>query len=649
MHRKITRRDFVNGISVAAAGALTLPLWAQAQEFTPEQSPDYYPPARTGMRGDHEGSFEAAHQLRDTKSVDLSIVSHTNETYDLVVVGGGLSGLGAAYFFLKNAGRAARVLILDNHDDFGGHAKRNEFRHGGRLMAINGGTLNIENIGRYDEVVKGLLSEIGVDTDRYRKNNAANESLYRSLGLGSAYFFDKETWGADTLFVRETGEGRGRTGMTPEYVSRMPLSGQARKDLLRIYEKDQPDYMSGASSAEKKLKLAKMSYQDFLLNVARVDRQVLWFFQHFGEGNFCVGADATPAFFAWMQGQPGFAGLGLEPSPGGVLEQLPGTQHGRQVEGGGPAIHFPDGNATVARLLVRWMIPDALPGHTQEDSGAARVNYALLDRPNQPARIRLNSTVLNVRHDGTPDRASEVVVSYSRNGKLCDVRAGGCVMACWNMFIPYLVPELPPKQKEALAYAVKGPIVYTSVGVTNWVAWKKLGVANINAPTMFHPSVALTEASSLGELQHPRSPDEPIALHLTKVPTAPGKPRQEQHRLGRAELLATSFETFEREIRDQLGRCLGPGGFDPARDIVAITVNRWPHGYAYTYNSLYEPMEWVYTNSENRPNVIARQPYGLISIANSDAGASPHTDTAIWEAWRAVGDILNRRSMPLLA
>ena len=650
MHRKITRRDFVNGISVAAAGALTLPLWAQ--EFAPEQSADYYPPARTGLRGDHEGSFEAAHQLRDSKSVDLSSVTHTNETYDLVVTGGGLSGLAAAYFFLKNAGRTARVLILDNHDDFGGHAKRNEFRHDGRLMAINGGTLNIENIGRYPEVVKGLLNEVGIDTDRYRKNNAGNEALYRSLGLGSAYFFDKETWGADRLVVRETAAGTGARegrGMTSEYVSRMPLSDRGRHDLLRIYGKDQPDYMPGLSSAEKKLKLAKISYQDFLLDVARVDRQVLWFFQHFGEGNFCVGADATPAFFAWMQGQPGFAGLGLEPPPDGVLEQLPGTQHGRQVEGGGPAVHFPDGNATVARLLVRWMIPDALPGHTQEDSGAARVNYALLDRANQPARIRLNSTVLNVRHDGTPDRAKELAVSYSRGGKLYDVRARGCVMACWNMFIPYLVPELPPRQKEALAYAVKGPIVYTSVGVTNWTAWQKLGVSNISAPTMFHTGVALTEASSLGELQHPRSPAEPIALHLTKVPTAPGKPRQEQHRLGRAELLATSFETFERKIRDQLGRCLGAGGFDPARDIVAITVNRWPHGYAYTYNSLFEPMEWVYTNSENRPNVIARQPYGLISIANSDAGASPHTDTAIWEAWRAVGDVLNRRSMPLLA
>jgi spermidine dehydrogenase len=651
MDRKITRRDFVNGVSATAAGGLLLPKWGQAQEFAPEQAADYYPPAQTGMRGDHAGSFEAAHQLRDRKTVDLSSVAHTNETYDLVVVGGGLIGLGAGYFFLKNAGRSARILILDNHDDFGGHAKRNEFRHDGRLMAINGGTLNIENIGRYNQVVKDLFHEIGVDTERYKQNNATNRELYRSLGLGSAHFFDKETWGADKLVVREAASagGRGRFGMTPEYLARMPISAQARQDLLRIYDKDQPDYMSGRTSAEKKLKLAKMSYQDFLLKVAKVDPQVVWFFQHFGEGNFCVGADATPAFFAWMQGQPGFSGLGLEPSPGGVLEQLPGTQHGRQVEGGGPAVHFPDGNATVARLMVRWMIPDALPGKTQEDSGAARVNYAVLDRANQPARIRLNATVMNVRHEGTPDRAKEVVVTYSRGGKLYDVRARGCVMACWNMFIPYLAPDLPAKQKEALAYAVKGPIVYTSVGVKNWTAWQKLGVANINAPTMFHTSVALTEAATLGELQHPQSPNQPIALHLTKVPTVPGKPRQEQHRLGRAELLATSFETFERKIRDQLARSLGAGGFDPARDIVAITVNRWPHGYAYTYNSLNEPMEWVYTNSENRPNVIARRTHGLIAIANSDAGASPHTDTAIWEAWRAVGDILDRRSMPFLA
>jgi spermidine dehydrogenase len=659
MHRRISRRDFINGVSATAAGALLLPQFAAAQEFAPERDPAYYPPALTGLRGDHVGSFEAAHALRDSRSVNLSDVAHTGETYDLVIVGAGMSGLSAAFFFTKNAGRNVRVLILDNHDDFGGHAKRNEFRHNGRLMAINGGTLNIEAPGRYFEDAKNLLHEIGIDLDRFQSANQSNRQLYRSQGLANAYFFDKETWGEDRLVVNanaanaagDRGGGRGGRGrgMSLEFLGRTPLSAKTQQDLLRLYDSGQPDYLPGLSSAEKKLRLAKMSYSGYLLNVVKVDPQALWFFQHFGEGNFCVGADATPALFAWEMGQPGFTGLSLDPTPDGVLAELPGVQHGRQREGGGAAVHFPDGNATIARLLIRYLIPEALPGKTQEDSGVARVNYAVLDRPNQPVRVRLNSTVLNVRHDGDPAKAKEVVITYNRGGKLYDVRAAGCVMACWNMFIPYLVPELPQPQQDALSYAVKGPLVYTSVGVKDWTAWKKLGISNVSCPTMYHTSVALTEAVSLGDLQHAQSPADPLILHLTKAMTAPGKPRKEQHRLGREELLTTTFETFERKIRDQLARVLELGGFDPARDIVAITVNRWPHGYAYTYNSLYEPMEWVYTNSATRPNVIARQPYGLIAIANSDAGASPHTDTAMWEAHRAVGDILNRRSMPLLA
>lgn len=657
MDRRITRRDFVNGVSAAAAGALMLPRWALAMEsgqaYAPEQAPGYYPPALTGMRGDHEGSFEAAHALRDRRSVDLSSVSHTNETYDLVVVGAGMSGLAAAYYFVSSVGRAAKVLVLDNHDDFGGHAKRNEFRHEGRLLAINGGTLNIEAPARYFETSKQLLHDVGVDLDRFNSANTKNRTLYRSLGLGNAHFFDKETWGADRLVVRDGagapggGRGSGRGGgYGADFLARTPLSAQAQQDMQRLYGRT--DYMPGLSSSEKKNRLARMSYQDYLLNVAKVDRQVLWFFMHFGEGNFCVGADATPALFAWEMGQPGFEGLNLEPTPDGVLASLPGPQHGRQRPDRGGAVHFPDGNATLARLLVRWLIPDAVPGRTMEDVGAAEVQYGLLDRAGQTARIRLNSTVVNVRHDGDAAAAREVIVTYNRGGRLHDVRAGGVVMACWNMFIPYLVPELPAPQKEALAFAVKGPLVYTSVGVKNWTAWQKLGISNVSAPTMYHTSVALTEAVSLGDLRHAQTPDEPVALHLTKAMAVPGHPRKEQHRLGRAELLKTPFAAFERQIRDQLARVLGAGGFDPARDIVAITVNRWPHGYAYTYNSLYDPMEWVFTSTSARPNVIARQPHGRITIANSDAGASPHTDTAFAEAYRAVGEVLERRAMPIL-
>jgi spermidine dehydrogenase len=244
--------------------------------------------------------------------------------------------------------------------------------------------------------------------------------------------------------------------------------------------------------------------------------------------------------------------------------------------------------------------------------------------------------------------AKEVAITYSKGGKLFDVRGRACVMACWNMFIPYLTPELPAKQKEALIYGVKGPLVYTSVALRRWTAFEKLGVSNVSTPTMYHDSMGLSEAVDLGDLHHPRTPDEPIVIRMDRHPCAPGKPRKEQHRIGRADLLATSFETFERNIRDQLTRVLGQGGFDPGRDIAAITVNRWPHGYAYTYNSLTDPMEWVFTSTNERPCVMARQPFGLITIANSDAAASPHTDAAFLEASRAVGEVLERRAYPFL-
>jgi spermidine dehydrogenase len=671
MDRDISRRDFLNGVALGLVGSTLSPelLRAAQQEFAPERNPDYYPPTRVGMRGSHPGSFEVAHQLRDRRQWDLSSAVNTNETYDLVIVGGGLSGLSAAYFFLRDVGRGARILILDNHDDFGGHAKRNEFNYNGRMIALNGGTLNIESWGRYNEHARNVVNDIGIDIDRFLSTNEKNRSLYRSLGLnGQGIFFDKETWGSDRLVIRRSGGargegaggrgdaaaqstngGRGRGAYTADDLAHTPLSSQAQKDMLRLYGTSHPDYLPGLSSGEKKVRLAKMSYQDFLLNLVKVDKQVLWFFRNQGTGSFCVGVDCFPALFAWQDGLPGFSGMSLEPSPKGLLADLPGGHHGRQIgPGGGPTVHFPDGNATIARLLVRWLITDAVPGTSMEDVGAAHVNYASLDRADQPARIRLNSTVVHVRHDGDVLKAKEVVTSYVRGGRAYQVRSRAVVMACWNMFIPYLVPELPAAQKEALAFGVKGPLVYTSVAVKQWKAFEKLGVTGVSAPSMYHTGVDLPEAVSLGNLHHPQSPDEPIVLHMTRFPMAPGKPRKDQHRIGRADLLSTTFETFERNIRDQLARNLGEGGFDPARDIIAIAVNRWPHGYAYTYNPLYDPMDWVYTSTTDRPCVKGRQPFGLITIANSDAAASPHTDAAMLEAHRAIQEVLQRRAMPLL-
>ena len=643
MGRAITRRDFINGIGIAFGAACLDPAIARAAGGT-DLALDY-PPRQTGLRGAHAGSFEVAHALRDRHLWDLGSARSTGETYDLVIVGGGISGLSAAHFYLQAVGRSASVLILDNHDDFGGHAKRNEFEHGGKLIAINAGTLNIESPNRYNAPAKRLLRDIGVDLDRYVDANAGNRALYDSLGLRDAFFFDRETWGNDRLIIGSADEVR---GFDVDFLARAPLTDRARGDLRRLYDPLQPDYLPGLSSAEKKLRLAKMSYEHYLLKVAVVDPSLLWFFRTAPAGWYCAGPDATPALFAWNDGLPGFAGLSLEPTPDGVLADLPGGQHGRQrMEGGGGEIHFPDGNATVARLLVRSLIPDAVPGRTQEDSGAAHVDYARLDRIGQPARIRLNSTVVNVEHGADSGQSRDVRIAYVRAGATHTVRARQCILACWNMVIPHLMPTLPAVQKEALAYQVKRPLVYTNVVIRNWRSFHRLGISSVSTPGMYHNLLSLTEAASLGDLRHASGPDEPIAVRMERMPCSPGLPIKDQHRAGRAELLATPFETFEREIRSQMTRILGPGGFDAARDILAITVNRWPHGYAYSYNSLWDPLDWVFGEGDDRPNVVARQPFGLVSIANSDAAASSHTDAAILEAHRAVTEVLNRRSMPL--
>ncbi|HEV2271139.1 MAG TPA: NAD(P)/FAD-dependent oxidoreductase [Steroidobacteraceae bacterium] len=658
MDRDISRRDFLNGVAMVA-GSLALPetgLAAGRGGSAAATAPgeDYpYPPMRTGIRGSQPGSYIAAHALRDRRSVDLARAEHTGETYDLVIVGGGLSGLAAAHFFHKSVGRGARVLILDNHDDVGGHARRNEFHYQGRTLVLNGGTFDIESPDRYNQWARQVLDEIGADLPRYVAANRRNAALYASLGLRSGYFFERETFGKDRLVVAPAAPARqSRVPLTEEYLRGMPISERARQDLRRLQDPAQPDYFAGLGQGEKKERLARMSYKDYLLQVAKVDSQAYWFYMALGRDVFGVGADATPALFAWVMGGDGFAGLRLEPLPEGLLADLPGGQHGRQRPGNAD-VHFPDGNATLVRLLLRRLIPAAVPGTTLEDVGMARVDYALLDRPSSATRIRLNSTVLNVRHDGDAASAKELIVSYSpsgvASGKLYDVRARACVMASWNMMIPYVIPELPAEQKAALSDNVKAPIVYTSVCVRNWRAFEKLGISSVKCPTMYHDTVALPEPVDLGELRHSASPQEPIVLSLTRYPNVPGLPRKEQHRAGRAELLSTTFETFERNIRDQLARILSPGGFDPRRDIVGIMVNRWGHGYSYTYNSLYDPLDWVFTETASRPCVKARQPYGLITIANADAAASPHTDAAFLTAHWAVEQVLSKRAFPFVA
>jgi spermidine dehydrogenase len=625
MGRGITRRDFLNGMAVGVGGALgaeTLLAAAALDDFAPEIAAGYYPPALMGMRGNHDGTFTFAHRLRDGGSWDSDGAAvSTGETYDLVVVGGGISGLAAAYFYRKSAGRDARILILDNHDDFGGHAKRNEFRAGNRMVLSYGGTQSIESPGKYSEVAKSLIQEIGIETERFYKNYDAK--LYSKLG--TAAFFDKETFGEDRLI----------TGMNatpwPEFLAKAPLADVTKQDIARVYT-EKVDYLAGLSKDEKRAKLAKISYADYLTKFCKMHPEALPFFQTFPHDLYGVGIDAVSALGCFESPDDyesftyaGFDGLGL-------------GEHEKEE----PYIfHFPDGNASVARLLVRVLIPGVMPGRSMEDVVTARADYGKLDVAGAPLRLRLNSTVVHVQHAGASGEtagsaAKTVDIAYMRGKKLQSVQAKNCVLACYNGMIPYICPQLPQKQKEALSYLVKTPLVYTHVALRNWTSFAKLGVRQIVAPGGYHTHTALDFPVSIGEYAFPNKPEEPMVLFMLRTPCKPGMPMRDQFRMGRIELMDTPFSEFERNIRDQLGRMLGGAGFDPARDIQGITVNRWAHGYAYTPNSLFDP-DW---KEEDKPWVIGRKPFGNIAIANSDAGANAYTNEAIDQAWRAVGEVL---------
>ena len=616
MNADISRRDFLNGVSVAI-GASLLPSSAVAQDVGAQDLAGYYPPELSGMRGSHPGSFTVAHMARDGVTWEAG---DTGEEFDLVIVGAGISGLSAAYFYRQTMGNDARILLLDNHDDFGGHAKRNEFEIDGRLMIGYGGTMSLEAPSGYPDVAKRLIRELGINTQRFY--TAYDADLYSSLGLSRGVFFDKETFGSDHLAVGDL--------TTADVLQQIPLSAAGKADLSRLLA-DEDHYLADIAPAERLDYLIHTDYQTYLKERGGFGDEVLKVMQSHSKGVWAVGIDAVPSRTAWSNGYPGFAGLDLHTSSHDDEEEEPFI------------FHFPDGNASVARLLVRSIIPGVAPGNDMEDIVTARFNYQRLDSPKSAVRIRLNSTVVRAQHVDN-DTKNPVQITYVRDGEARRVQAGQVVMACYHAIIPNLCPEMPKAQRELLGKSVRAPLVYTNVLIRNWTSFVKLGFHRASCPGSYHSGVALDFPVSLGDYNFPKSPDEPMILHLTRVPGEPGLGAREQFTAGKRNLLATSFETFERNIRDQLGRMLGPGGFDPARDIAGITVNRWPHGYAYGVDPItdrvaFEPKQWP---EEERSWATASKPFGNISIAATDAASNAMTESAIEEAHRAVSELTEK-------
>lgn len=610
---KITRRDFING-SLVAVGASVLPFGCSNDAVLEALNPVDYPPSLTGLRGSHPGSNTHSHARAWTGKSDWGPTTTLNETYDLVVVGGGISGLAAAYFYQQQHGKDKKVLILDNHDDFGGHAKRNEHTIDGQLRLGYGGSQSIVEPQHASKKVLALLKDIGVDLERFR--TAYDKDFFKTHNLGAVTYFNKETFGEDKVVKHPfcnypnylEGIIMGGKLSNQEAAAQAPLSEKGKQQLLQVLNGGL--HKIAVPKEELDDYINTHSYFDYLKNTLGVDDPgVLRMARHSGLDWGSASTDVMTIRSAKSCGALGFV-------PKAVYdEQAPYIYH------------FPDGNAGITRALVKKMIPDVAQASNAEALVLAKFNYAELDKANSAVRIRLNSTVVNVRHGGDVKNATEVFVKYIKEHKCYQVKAKQVVMACYNMMIPHIVSGLPEEQTAALRLQTKSPVLYTTVGLRNWRAMKEMEMGMAMSPGNMHQAVMMDFPVSMGGYKYTQTPDEACVIQMISCPYGEtiGAPAREQHREARYRMLGLQFKDYEKEIRAHLSGMLPKELFNFDRDVASITINRWAHGY-----TIAGPGDSVQKG---------RQPFGLITIANCDSGPSADAKTAIDMASRAVNEL----------
>ncbi|GHD08879.1 spermidine dehydrogenase SpdH [Halioglobus japonicus] len=607
MHRPITRRDFVQGVSMLAAGAS---LGGSTLAFAGQATDSDYPPTLTGMRGSAPGSFELAHALRD--GARMGAAKTLEERYDLIVVGAGISGLAAALYYRQRFGDKARILVLDNNDDFGGHARRNEFHQGGPMRLALGGTQNMEHWS-YSEVARGMIESLGIDMQALLRERTFAYGDHPQNG--DAAWFDEATFGENKLVTNYTLEGWA-LGDSLDCIDELPLGDEARADLRRLYT-ERTNVLPDLDDEARYAFLQSISYPEFLQKHCGISPEVTRIFDTTMHSSWGVELRALSAAEAMDTGAPG--------------RNMVGWDFNREAFQY-PVAMFPDGNASIARLMVQRLIPEVSPQATAENVAMARFDYAKLDRAETPVRLRLNAMVTNVQNqdDG-------VAVTYVKRGEALRVQARHCVMATYHSMIPYLVPALSEAQQEALKYQVKIPMLMTNVLIRSSKPLEKLGIEGARCPGRMHGDMYVWRGIDTGGYTQGAAEDEPVVLGFsgTLSPPDDAYDLKAQLRGSRQRMLELEFADYEREVRTVLDGLLGPAGFDVTEDILAITVNRWPHGYAYEYMDLWDD-DFA---PGQAPHEIARQPFGNITIANTDAGAEAYTHTAIDQAYRAVGEL----------
>jgi spermidine dehydrogenase len=613
MNEPISRRDFVNGVLLTGAGLM---LNARgSQQVSPADAFDGY--GGVGDYGHSNGNtwgvMTAGHAMRDGKFEKLvANAIDTGEMYDMVAVGGGISGLAAAIFFQKN--KRGRSLVIDNHPIFGGEAKRNEFRvDGQRIIAHQGSAIFlVPKRGGYTDTFYNL---IGMDRSAFTYQSWRGPQP--EIPLSHSPYDAPKNYGF--YFGPEFGRKPGVWVMDPwrRRLEGAPISDMERTELLRWgtgrVEAPRPQTEGDALSRQ----LDSITLEDYLMSRYNISREtVRKFLSPVEGGGYGLGPDVLSAYC-------NFAIENQFPEDGD-------DELGDQM--------FPDGNTGFARLMVKTLIPDAFAGARTVDAvWNNRVRFSALDRPHNPTRIRLNSTVVRVEHAGDPARASHVVITYAKGGRLYKVKARRVVVAGGSWTAKHIVHDLPASHRDAYAQFYRSPCLMANVAVHNWRFLYNMGLSGCRWFGGLGDYLTVRKMATIGGIDPTFGPDSPTALTIKILFAKPGLSIGEQGSRGRTEMLGTSFGQYERALREQMADMFAPGGFDPRRDIAGIILNRWGHAYV-------NPQPGFFFGLNGKPaprDVLRGRPHGRIAFANTDlAGASDHRNS-IREADRAVQQLLD--------
>lgn len=613
MHEPISRRDFLNGTLFASAG-LVLGRHAPVFDFiAPADAWDGYGGVGDYARahGDGYEVMSAAHRMRDGAFEGaMARAIDTGERYDLVCVGGGISGLAAAVFFQKQ--RGGRCLVLDNHAIFGGEAKRNEFRVDGQTLVAHQGSaiFLVPERGGYTDAFYDL---IGMDRRVFAYQTWRGPAP--EMPLAHSPYDTPTNYGF--YFGPLFGQRPGVWVMDPwgRQLDGAPLPDAVKADLLRWRSVDTAGPRPTTEGDAVSRQLDGITLEEHLMARHQISREtVRTFLSPVEGGGYGLGPDVLSAYCNYA-----------------IETQFPGDGDDAQGDQ-----MFPDGNTGFARLMVKTLIPDAFAGPRSVDAvWQNRVRFGALDRAGQATRIRLNATVIRVAHAGDPAHAPHVVITYVRGNRLFTVQARAVVMAGGSWTTKHIVGDLPDGHRAAYAQFYRSPCLMANIAVRHWRFLYRMGMSGCRWFEGLGNYLSVRKQATVGGMAPSFGPDSSTVLTIKVLFAQPGLPIGEQGSRGRAQLLGTSFAQYERAFREQLGDMFAPGGFDPRKDIAGLILNRWGHAYVNP-----QPGFFFGTGGQPAPrDVLRERPHGRIAFANTDlAGAMDHRNS-IREAERAVNQL----------